>query len=146
MALFTDITSLEQLRRTTEFLIKASLVGILLAAAASFFLLDSSESILSTARLRILAYPVLFTSFAGALFIFPVGWFKTVKWLLLMAREVKPAMPASSYLYNRFNALFIPNVLTAKGLESRGNLIEGLKWIGVGAVLIFIAVTLGNWL
>jgi hypothetical protein len=131
-------TSIHALRRSTLFLLKSAIVVFTVALLFVLFNADESNPILSDRNRVILFTPILMVFFVGAIFIFPIGWFKTVKWMFVMAFNVRKEVPAYKYWFNAFNTVFCPSYLTPKGLEARASLLDALKWLGAGSLLILL--------
>lgn len=132
------ITSIHSLARTLAFLLKAAALVFAVALLFVLFNADESNSTWSQRNRAILFTPMLMIFFIGAVFVFPVGWFKTVRWMLVMAVNVRDDVPMYKYWFNGFNTLFLPSYLTPKGLEARARLLEALKWLGAGSLLILL--------
>jgi hypothetical protein len=133
-----EITSVESLTRAFLFLFKTAAVVFVIALL--FVLAGNGEdnSIFSDRNRAILFGPTMLIFFVGGLFLFPIGWFKTVKWMFVMAFNVREDVPAYKYWFNAFNTLFCPRYLTEKGLAARSNLIDALKWAGAGSLMIVL--------
>jgi hypothetical protein len=139
------LTSISELRRTLIFIAKACAVGLVLALVINFSMLDERHTLFSEASLRIVAMPILLVTLIGALLIFPVGWFKTFKWWLLMPREFSSKAGILDRIYFPFSALIRPTILADPHTEARQKMIDALKWSGAGCLLILIAVSIGTW-
>lgn len=134
-----EITSVKSLTRASQLLFTVAAVVFVIGL---LFLLvgdDEGDSILSDQNRAILFGPPMIIFFVGGLFLFPIGWFKTVKWMFVMARNVREDIPAYKYCFNAFNTLFCPRYLTEKGLSARANVFDALKWLGAGSLMIVLA-------
>ena len=136
------VTSVESLTRAFLFLLKAAAVVFVIALLFVLFGNGEDKSIFSDRNRVILFGPTMMIFFVGGLFLFPIGWFKTVKWMFVMAFNVREDVPAYKYWFNALNALFCPRYLTEKGLAARSNLLDALKWVGAGSLMIVLTFTM----
>jgi hypothetical protein len=129
------ITSVESLTRATLFLFKAAGVIFVGSLLLALFLAYASGPTPSELDREILFGPTMLIFFVGVMIMLPIAVFKTTKWMLVMAFNVRDDVPAHKYWFNAFNTLFWPSYLTPKGLEARSNLLDALKWEGVVCLL-----------
>lgn len=118
-----------------------------MAIAFIFVIASTSEdvSLLSVTTLRAVTIPVFLASFLGALFILPVGLLKTgISWAM-MRSELSDDATLLDRIYFPFSALVRPKILADPDTPARTKFIDALKWLGAGAILALIAVTLGEW-
>jgi hypothetical protein len=141
-----DPSSVNGLRRTLVFLAKSTVVGSALAVTIAIATLEDGQSILSETSVQIVASPLLLVSFVGATFIFPVGWFKTLKWWLKMPRRFSSKAGFLDRSFFPFSVVLRAGILEDPETPSRQNFIDALKWLGAGCVLILIVVSLANTL
>ena len=138
------MTSVESLTRAFFLLFKAAAVLFVIGVLFVLYLASEENPFLSNQNRFILFGPAMFVFFVGAIILFPIGWFKTVKLMLVMAFDIREGVFTNERGLNSFYALFYPRYLTGEGLEARSKLIDALKWAGAGSLMIVLTFAMDH--
>jgi hypothetical protein len=131
-------TSIANLRKTIWFLLLVAAIGCITSVIFVTFAPGNDSGSASDDYTIVLSRTVVLIGFLGAIFIVPIGLWKIAKFWGSRASYFRSELGAVAFAFFPMSVAVMPELLTEQGREIRRELMDALKWVLAGIVLVGI--------